>query len=137
MRGQDQRGGELLRKALAIEPNNADVRHSLGLLLVRQRNYAEALAVAASRRSSSGQCALRLCLYRSELHRCGRPGDGVGTHSPAASGGSRRSCCADFDCAGPSDLATALLHARELLVLAPADPQLRALVQDLEKRQGR
>ena len=43
MRGQDQQGAELLRKALLIEPNNADVRHSLGLLLVRQHNYAEAL----------------------------------------------------------------------------------------------
>ena len=43
MRGQDQQGADLLRKALIIEPNNADVRHSLGLLLVRQHNYAEAL----------------------------------------------------------------------------------------------
>ena len=43
MRGQDQQGADLLRKALLIEPNNADVRHSLGLLLVRQHDYADAL----------------------------------------------------------------------------------------------
>ena len=43
MRGRDQQGAELLRKAVAMEPNNADIRHSLGLLLVRQRNYTEAL----------------------------------------------------------------------------------------------
>ena len=43
MRGQDQQGAELLRKAMLIEPENADVHHSLGLLLVRQHNYAEAL----------------------------------------------------------------------------------------------
>ena len=43
MRGQDQQGADLLRKALVIEPKNADVRHSLGLLLVRQHSYTEAL----------------------------------------------------------------------------------------------
>src|SRR4029077_8305573 len=42
MRGMDAQGAELLRQALVIEPNNADVRHSLGLLLVRQHNYVEA-----------------------------------------------------------------------------------------------
>ena len=39
----DKEGAELLRTAIAIEPNNAAIKHSLGLLLVRQRNYAEAL----------------------------------------------------------------------------------------------
>jgi Flp pilus assembly protein TadD len=39
----DQHGAELLRKAMSIEPNNADVQHSLGLLLVRQRDYPGAL----------------------------------------------------------------------------------------------
>jgi len=43
MRGQDAQGEALLRKSLAIEPNNADVTHSLGLVLVRQHNYADAL----------------------------------------------------------------------------------------------
>jgi hypothetical protein len=42
-RGLDQQGAELLRKAISIEPNNADVQHSLGLLLVRQHDYAGAL----------------------------------------------------------------------------------------------
>jgi predicted Zn-dependent protease len=42
-RGMDQQGADLLRKAMAIEPGNAAVRHSLGLLLVRQRKYNEAL----------------------------------------------------------------------------------------------
>ena len=42
-RGQDKEGAELLRAAIAIEPNNAAIKHSLGLLLVRQRNYTEAL----------------------------------------------------------------------------------------------
>jgi tetratricopeptide (TPR) repeat protein len=43
MRGQDQQGADLLRKALIIEPKNADVRHSLSLLFIRQHSYTEAL----------------------------------------------------------------------------------------------
>ena len=40
----EQQGADLLRKAIAQEPGNADVDHSLGLMLVRQKNYADALA---------------------------------------------------------------------------------------------
>lgn len=43
--GQDQQGADMLRKAMATEPDNADVRYSLGLLFVRQHNYAEALVL--------------------------------------------------------------------------------------------
>ena len=43
MRGQNQEGADLLRKAMAIDPDNADIRHALGLALVRQHNYADAL----------------------------------------------------------------------------------------------
>jgi len=35
------------------------------------------------------------------------------------------------------DLATALSHARKLAALDPADVQLRNLLSELEKRQGR
>ena len=43
MRGQNQEGVKLLRKAMSIDPNNADIKHSLGLALVRQHNYADAI----------------------------------------------------------------------------------------------
>jgi Flp pilus assembly protein TadD len=43
MRGADQDGAELLKRAMAIEPDDADARYSLGLLLVRQHDYAGAL----------------------------------------------------------------------------------------------
>jgi predicted Zn-dependent protease len=41
-RDLEQQGAELLRKAMSIEPNNANVQHSLGLLLVHQHDYAGA-----------------------------------------------------------------------------------------------
>ena len=43
LRGRDEEGAELLKKAMAIEPDNADVRYALGLLLVRRHDYAAAL----------------------------------------------------------------------------------------------
>ena len=42
-RGMDDEGSELLRRAMAIEPDNADVRYALGLYLVRKHDYPEAL----------------------------------------------------------------------------------------------
>jgi hypothetical protein len=43
LRGMDQQGAELLRKAMSIDPGSADVKHSLGLFLVRQHDYPGAL----------------------------------------------------------------------------------------------
>ena len=141
MRGQDQQGAELLRKALLVEPNNADVHHSLGLLLVRQRNYAEALGeLRQASELAPGQCALCLCLrHRAEFHRRGRRCDGVaGTCAPAASGGSRTLLVALVSIARDrGDIATALRYARELSGQHPTDTQLRALVLGLERQQGR
>jgi tetratricopeptide (TPR) repeat protein len=75
MRGLNQEGVDLLRKAMAIDPNNADIHHSLDLALVRQHNYP---GIAASQRACARQCALRLCLRdRAEFYWRGRIGDGA------------------------------------------------------------
>jgi Tfp pilus assembly protein PilF len=50
-RGMDAQGAELLCKALTIEPDNADVLHSMGLLRVRQHDYARALSYYGARTS--------------------------------------------------------------------------------------
>jgi Flp pilus assembly protein TadD len=42
-RGKDKQGAELLKEAMAIEPDNADVQYALGLYLVRNRDYPGAL----------------------------------------------------------------------------------------------
>ncbi len=49
--GRDEEGAELLRKAMAIEPDNADVRYALGLYLVRKRDYSEHSISCAARTS--------------------------------------------------------------------------------------
>ena len=139
-RGRDQQGGDLLRKAMAVEPANATVRHSLGLLLVRQRKYDEALeqlrraselapdntryayVYAVALNSTGAQVEAMALLERAQQQ---RPTD-------------REVLLALVSMArDANDVATALRHARELLTLAPADAQLRAMIAELEKRQAR
>lgn len=42
--GQDAKGASYLRKALQVEPNNAQANHALGLFKIRQKQYGQALA---------------------------------------------------------------------------------------------
>jgi Tfp pilus assembly protein PilF len=140
LRGQDQQGAELLRRAAVIEPSNAAVRHSLGLLLVRQRNYAEALSQLRQATELAPDNARYAYVYAIALNSTGAVAEAMGllerTHR-------RNPSDADVLVAlvaiarDRGDIAAALRYARELAGLRPADMQLRALVLDLEKRQPR
>ena len=85
-RGRDQDGVGLLRQALRTEPNNAEAHHALGLLLVRQRKYAEALPeLRARQRPRAGQRPLRLRLCGgSQFYRRAHRGLGVAGARPCA-----------------------------------------------------
>jgi Flp pilus assembly protein TadD len=139
MRGQDQQGAELLRKALLIEPKNADVRHSLGLLLIRQHSYTEALDelrqaselapdnmryayVYAIALNSKGSVAEAITLLESTHRRHPRDGDVLMALTTIAK--------------DKGDFTMALRYARELADLYPADTQVRAMVKDLEERRA-
>jgi predicted CXXCH cytochrome family protein len=140
MRGQDQQGAELLRKALAIEPSNADVRHSLGLLLVRQHNYAEALSQLRQASELAPDNVRYAYVYAVALNSTGAVAQAM-----ALLERTHRQHPADPDVLAAlvsiardnGDVTTALRYARELAGLHPMDIQLRAMVLDLEKRQGR
>ncbi len=133
MRGMDAQGAALLRKAIAIEPGNADAHYALGLLLVRQHDaaataelrQANALApdnaryayVYAVALNSSGAIAPAMLLLESAHQR--HPAD-------------RDILAALVSIAQrQGDRATALRHARELAALDPDDEQMRRLVQQL------
>jgi predicted CXXCH cytochrome family protein len=139
MRGMDAQGSDLLRKAVSLEPKNADVAHALGLFLVRQHNYADALpllrhaaelapddvrygyvyAIALNSTGSSEQSRTLL----EQIHRQ-HPAD---RNVLIALIGEARSA---------RDLQSALLHARELAELDPGNTQIRTLVLDLENQRS-
>ena len=140
MRGQDQQGAELLRKALLVEPKNADVHHSLGLLLVRQHNYAEALGELRQASELAPDNARYAYVYAIALNSAGAAADAMALLERA-----HRQHPADADimvglvsiARDRGDIATALRYARELSGQHPTDTQLRALVLGLERQQGR
>jgi len=139
IRGQNQESTELLRKAMAIDPDDADIRHALGLALVRQHNYAEALPELRRAAELAPGNARYAYVYAVALNSTGSPAQAMelleNTHKrhPA----DRDTLLALVSIAREtSDFATALTHALELLALYPTDMQLRMLVLDLEKRQA-
>ena len=90
MRGQNQEGVELLRKAMAIDPNNADIHHALGLALVRQHNYAEALPELRQASELAPSNARYAYVYAIALNSTGSQGEAMElleTTSQTSSGG--------------------------------------------------
>jgi Tfp pilus assembly protein PilF len=139
LRGMDQESTEIMRQAIALEPNNADVRHSFGLALVRQKNYAEALVQLRQASELAPDNAHYAYVYAVALNSTGARAQAVQlleqTHKSHPTDRDVLIALISF-ARGSGDLATALLHAHELSALYPDDVQLLALIQDLERRQA-
>ena len=140
MRGQDQQGAEKLRRALLIEPSNADVRHSLGLLLVRQHSYPEALEQLRQATELAPDNARYAYVYAIALNSTGAVPQAVAllerTHRQHPTDPDVLTALVSI-ARDRGEVAVALTYARELAVLYPTNPQFRAMVLDLEKRQAR
>jgi predicted CXXCH cytochrome family protein len=139
MRGQNERGGELLRQAMAIEPNNADIRHSLGLLLVRQHDLAGALVQLRRASELAPDNARYAYVYAIALNSTGAPAQAMAllerTHQQHPT--DRNVLAALVSIAQEKgDFHQALLHARELAALYPTDGQISRLVQQLEQHEA-
>jgi len=136
-RGMDKEGAELLKKAMAIEPDNAAVRHSLGLLLVRQHDSAGALGLLRQSSELAPDNMRYAYVYAVALNSTGAPVEALLILEQA-----RQKHPADRDmltalvsiARDTGQLAVALRHARELAALDPGNAQLRALISDLEKK---
>jgi Flp pilus assembly protein TadD len=138
MRGADQEGAELLKKAIAIEPDNADARYSLGLLLVRRHDYAGALELLRRAYELAPDNARYAYVYAVALNSTGASVEALALlergHQQHPT--DRDTLTALVSIARDTgDFALALRHARELVTLNPGDVQLRALASDLEQRQ--
>jgi Flp pilus assembly protein TadD len=125
-------------KATAIEPENADTRYALGLSLVRQHDYGGALELLRRAHELAPDNARYAYVYAVALNSTGASADAMALLEQV-----HRQHPADKDiltnlistARDKGDFALALRHARDLLTLDPANPQIRSLVSDLEKRQ--
>jgi predicted CXXCH cytochrome family protein len=136
-RGRDDEGAELLTKAMAIEPDNADVRHALGLSLVRKHDYAGALDLLRRAHELMPDNTRYAYVYAVALNSSGAVGKALALLEER-----HQKHPADRDvlmalvsiARDKGDFAAALQHARELLTLDPGNAQLQALVSELEKK---
>jgi Tfp pilus assembly protein PilF len=71
--GQDDKGERLLRQALTVVPEQAEVHHALGLLLVRQQRHPEAVAALAQAASLRPDVPRYSYVYAIALHDTGTP----------------------------------------------------------------
>jgi Flp pilus assembly protein TadD len=133
----DEEGAELLRKAMAIEPDNADVRYALGLYLVRKHDYTEALDLLRRAHELMPDNARYAYVYAVALNSSGAAGEALalleGAHQQHPADRSVLMALVSI-ARDKGDFAAALRHARELLILDAGDAELRALVSELEKK---
>ena len=136
---RDAQGEKLLREAMTIEPDNADVSYALGLSLVRRREYAGALDLLRRAQELAPDNARYAYVYAVALNSNGAHGEATAvlerTHRQHPA--DREVLTALVSIAQDTgDLAAALSHARELAALDPEDMQIRKLLLELEKRQA-
>jgi predicted CXXCH cytochrome family protein len=135
--GKDDEGAELLRKAMAIEPDNADVRYALGLYLVRKHDYAGALDLLRRAHELTPDNARYAYVYAVALNSSGAVREALALLEEAHQQhpADRSVLMALVSIARDNgDFAAALRHARDLLTLDPGNAQLQALVAELEKK---
>ena len=138
-RGRDEEGAELLKKAMTIEPDNADVRYALGLALVRKRDYAGALDLLRRAHELEPDNARYAYVFAVALNSSGKAREASAILEQA-----HQQHPADRDvlmalvsiARDQGNFAAALGHAREMLVLDPGNAQLRDLISELEQRQA-
>jgi predicted CXXCH cytochrome family protein len=137
-RGMDDEGAELLKKAMASEPDNADVRYALGLYLVRKHDYPGALHLLRRAHELMPDNPRYAYVYAVALNSSGAAKGALAlleeAHQQHPADRNILTALASI-ARDNGDFAAALRHARELLALDPADTRLRSLVSDLEKRQ--
>ena len=136
--GKDKEGTELLRAAIAIEPNNAAIKHALGLSMVRQHNYAEALPLLREASALAPDDARYAYVYAIALNTTGSGAEALSllerTHKQHPTDKDVLVALVTLE-RDHGDLAAALTHAQELDTLEPGSPQIKALIDALGRQQ--
>jgi Tfp pilus assembly protein PilF len=128
--GKDKEGVELLRAAMAIEPQNAAVQH----------NYAEAMPLLREASVLDPDNARYAYVYAIALNSSGSAAEAMAllerTHKQHPTDKNVLVTLITLE-RDRGDVAAALRHAQELDALEPSNPQIRALINNLRQRMGR
>ena len=137
LQGRDAEGEVVVREALAIAPDSAEVRHALGLVLVRLDRLDEAVEELATAAALAEADAHYQYVYAVGLHTAGET-----DHALEVLQAALQRFPADRELLfglttfnrEAGNLEAALEYARRLLELNPDDPQAQALARDLARR---
>jgi predicted CXXCH cytochrome family protein len=135
LQGQDGDGEKALRQAAAIAPRDADVQQTLGLLLVRQHRLPEALEALAQAARLNPRNPHYSYVYAVALNSTGKPDEAIKILEEAYS---RQPNDLELLYAlvtfnrNRGNLEAARRYAQQLLTLAPQDPAVRQLVNQLQ-----
>jgi predicted CXXCH cytochrome family protein len=135
--GRDGEGESVLRAAIAASPRDAGLHHALGLTLTRLKRPDDALEELRRAAELDPARARYAYVYGVALHSAGRAGDAVAVlkDNVARHPADRDTLLAlvSFN-RDAGDIVAALAYAEQLSRIAPADPNLTRLIQDLRTR---
>jgi predicted CXXCH cytochrome family protein len=135
--GRDGDGENVLRTAIEVSPRDAGVHHALGLALTRLKRSDDALEELHRAAELDSQRARYAYVYAVALHSAGRTGDAMAVlkenlvRHPVDRDTLLALVTFNRDA---GDIASALGYAEQLSRIAPADPNVTRLVQDLQNR---
>ena len=131
---RDQAGERVLQDAISRAPNDASLQHALGLLMVREKRYAQALKLLASAARLDPGNARYAYVYAVALNDYGQPDAAITTLEASVN-------LHPFDrdslgalvtyLAQSGDPAKELIYARRLAELEPDNSELQRLVEQL------
>lgn len=138
-RDREKEGEELLRLGISLVPDNAQLHHALGLLLVRTDRDAEALSSFKRALELQPENAHLAYVYALALQSSGQAQEGLAVleeslqYNPYSREILMALVTMNRDLGEPS---TAANYLRRLLILEPQDTQLQTLLRQLEATQG-
>ncbi|MCC8999918.1 MAG: tetratricopeptide repeat protein, partial [Candidatus Contendobacter sp.] len=135
IQGRDEDGEKVLRQALELDPRNATAHHALGLLLIRQKRLPEALSALAEAARFGEDNARYGYVYAVALNSAGQGSKAIQELETvlAKHPNDRETLMAlvAFQ-RHTGNLGAARDYARRLATLEPENPEVRALLQQVE-----
>jgi Flp pilus assembly protein TadD len=138
--GRDSDSEATLRQALSIAPDDAAVSHALGLALVRQRRLSEALPLLAKAAALDLHQSRYAYVYAVALNSSGQREEALRvlkeSHLRHKADRGTIAALISFE-RDAGDRVAALKYAEALAELAPGDPTVTQLIDELHQNDGR
>jgi len=135
--GRENEGATVLRNAIDISPGDAGLHHALGLSLVRRKQLDDALVELRRAAELDPTSARYAYIYGVALHSAGHSQEAIDYLKESLSGhpANRDIVMAIISFSRESgDAATALQYAEQAIKLAPDDPAIRGLAEELRRQ---